>query len=608
MSPGNEPELRDLLEQFRSLRDSVYSSYVAAVERDAPYYELRFAERLLPREWAQENVRTITPPTAYNAVENAHDHVQTTPRIRVPVRPSERNRQREQETAERKRQALRFWWEQVEVEGGDPLSAGVKKQVKDGKVVIKKLVRFDLLPDAEEDPAYASLGEDGFLWEVSAPSPETVFEDPDRPHDPSYVYEAYKIRVGTALRLYPAGAHSWRGKQAQHLVQLVEYWSKPKGDDRGRHVVWIEDEPVVDDPNPYSWATSRSTEGRPDYAGYVPYHVRPSGWGEHHRDGDPEKLYVGMLRRQHSLLDAEAQQATAANAQLMVSTFPMVITYGLTEEQRVEVGPGKRIRLDDPDSQRVEILRWPELPESVFALLAQVGRWSNELTKFEALGGVPLRGVDTATEADSVVRNAAAKLHRPVAHLRSLVAAVNRQVLQDIERVIEQPVTLFGSTGGGGAEVTLGPEDIDGFYANSVQLGTSDQAALDRIEARLWMDAFVRLPGLSEQQVMENIGIEDPYQEQLRREEEEAFRSPEQRQLRTLLSLAALGPAAELIRNSMVRRLEVPEGQQGGPPGGDELSAEARVAATEGPLAPGQRVIQQAQEDARLSRPDLSNA
>ena len=86
-------------------------------------------------------VATI-PPTARNAVDNASDHILTTPHIYVPVKQTDNDQQAQQDLAERKRQFLAAFWHRVEVDYGDPLAVGRKKLVKDGRIVMKKEIRW----------------------------------------------------------------------------------------------------------------------------------------------------------------------------------------------------------------------------------------------------------------------------------------------------------------------------------------------------------------------------------------------------------------------------------------------------------------------------------
>jgi hypothetical protein len=521
----------------KHLETQVYGTYRAAVEVDAKYYELSFADDLVPADWKRKGIEPVVPPTGYNAVENAVDHVLVTPRIQVPVRPSTEDFAEEQEIAERKRLALRFWWDQVAVNHGNPVSSAVKSLMKDGKLVLKKTIDWTVVPD-DVDPE-TPIGLDEFPWKLEALAPESVYEDPDRPYDPMYVYEVYNVTVGSAKSLFPDGVGAWRTENDTDDVTVMEYYSKPQGTSRGQHVLWIDDEPVIDTINPYSW---HRIDGE-TWTGYLPYIIRASGWGERKKDYEPEKYYVGIIRRMHSLLNAQAGHLTDASVQMKYSTFPATIT-SLPDTVPIHIGPGEVTRKTRPEDT-IEFIRPPDLPQSLFRVIQQVTEEANGLSKFDALGGTGLRGVDTATESDNVVRNASAKLNSPVLALRSALTEINSQILKDVENVLEQPVLLFGAPDEGESLVMLDPESINGFYHTTVELSTTDKAALDRANARLWSDLYRSFPGLSEKLALTNAGIEDPQRVQEERMEEDTVRGPRMSQVRDLAALVAMGESAK---------------------------------------------------------------
>ena len=554
-----------LRDRARHLESDVYGTYRAAVEKDAGYYELTFAEDLVPVDWRRKGITAVIPPTAYNAVENATDHVLVTPRITVPVRPTQQDFAEEQAIAERKRLALRFWWEQVAVEG-NPVSAAAKSLMKDGKMVLKKTILWDQIPDDVEDDL--PIGLDDFPWRLENLAPESVYEDPDRPYDPGYVYENYDVTIGSAKESYPDGIGGWRSGEDHENVTVMEFYSKPLGESKGKHVVWVDDEPVVDTDNPYHW---RRLDG--SFTGYLPYVIRASGWGERKHKYEPEKYYVGILRRMHSLLDAQAGHLTDASVQMKYSTFPATLT-SLPETVPINIGPGEVTRKTRPEDT-VEFIRPPDLPQSLFKVIQQVTEEANGLSKFDALGGTGLQGVDTATESDNIVRNASAKLNSPVLALRSALTAINKQILQDVENVLEQPVLLFGAPAEGESLVVLDPTEINGFYHTTVELSTTDKAALDRANARLWGDLFRIFPGLSEKLAMTNAGIDDPQKTQEDRAEEDTFRSPRMAQVRELASLVAMGESAKLVLEAAQQSLqgEAKQAEQGSVSDGSDPTA-----------------------------------
>ena len=572
--------------RFLMLKREVYGNYFAAVDLDNDYYNLDYPnkQQIIPKEWIQQGIGATIPPTARNAVDNLADHILTTPHIFVPARPTNSEQQKEQDLAERKRQFLRSFWDQVKIQQGDPIAHGKKKLIKDGRVILKKAVRWDLIPDPPEDDAprkeklayrreLKKIGESEFLWSITNCPTETIIEDPSDCYDPKYVYEFYKIYVADARRMYGLDDHLADYKDTDK-VEYVEMWTKPYGDSPGEYVIWCKGARVHEGINPYHWETGRSTEENPVYSGYVPYVIRDSGWGEISAESKPEEKYVGILRYVHPMLETEARQLTAVDIQMRFSTFAPVITKNISEDNDapIEIGPGKRINLMDDQEIRFESL--PEIPMSAYNLINKVHDYTNELSKANILSGNVQRGVETATEADMNVRNAAAKLEGPNNSLRSAVTVMNRRILQCIENIIEAPVTVFGGIKGGPSSVSIKPSEISGYYETYVEFFTSDQAALDARNARLWADLYAVYQGvLSPQTAMEKGGIENPQEELMKASVARLFLSEPAEQVRVLMMLNGLQSSAEDVlvayRNNLLGEAlnsnEMPMGPEGVP-------------------------------------------
>ena len=559
MDYENYDSLDNDFNRFLLLKREVYGNYFAAVDLDNDYYNLDYPNKtqIIPREWIQQGIGATIPPTARNAVDNLADHILTTPHIFVPARPTNSEQQEEQDLAERKRQFLRSFWDQIKIQQGDPISHGKKKLIKDGRIVLKKSLRWDLIPDPPQEDAsrkeklayrrdLKKLGESEFLWSVMNCPTETIIEDPSDCYDPRYVYEFYKIYAGDARRMYEGMEDHLADYKDTDKVEYVEMWTKPHGDSPGEYVIWCKGERVHEGINPYHWETRQSTEENPVYSGYVPYVIRDSGWGEISAEAKPEEKYVGVLRYAHPMLETEARQLTAVDIQMRVSTFAPVITKNISEDNDapIEIGPGKRINLMDDQEIRFESL--PEVPMSAFNLINKVHDYTNELSKANILSGNVQRGVETATEADMNVRNAAAKLEGPNNALRSAVTMMNKRILQDIENIIEAPITVFGGIKGAPSSISITPNEISGYYETYVEFFTSDQAALDARNARLWADLYAVYQGvLSPQTAMEKGGIENPQEELMKASVARLFLSEPAEQVRILMMLNGLQSSAE---------------------------------------------------------------
>lgn len=603
---GPDPDLA----QFTRLRSNTYRQFFVELKKDDDYYRLRYGEDAIPTEWKQKGFAATTPPTAYNAVESAADHILTTPDIFVPPRPMEANFITEQELASEKMRFLEAWWHHVFVHG-DPVSAATKKVIKDGKFVFKKEIDWDNV-----DLSGAGLGQRKFVWKLKVVPSDSFMEDPDNPEDPMYAYESYQIRVDEAKRLFPDIAtdkkvDTWRGKKPDDRVMYVEYWRKPSGTDQGARKVWIDQDKVIDKPNPYRWRAGEK-KGKTVYDGYLPYTVRASGWGDVDSNAMPHDRFVGILRYMHSTLETEARQLSAADAQLRITTFPTVVLYGISEdkEKQIKIGPAAKVHLADKASQSIETLQWPSLDPSVWQIISRLHSYANELAKFEQFSGAPQRGVDTATEADQNFRNASSKLRGPVTALQTAMMAINEQILCDIEMILEAPVTVYGASESGSGVVVITPEQVGGFYTNYVELQTTDQAALNRADARLWGDLY-RILRLDRAYAGTKAGIKNMQERIQARAAEDVFDDPRSHELRVMMALAGQGEMGQQVQMAMMASV-----QNGGMLGAGGPGAGASGNATQpptpqapaAPQAPGGGAINlEAIAAAAAQRPDLQN-
>lgn len=552
-----------LLAEYLQLRTVVFRDYLATMAEDEKYYQQEFATDLIPPEWRARGFEPTVPPTAYNAVEAATNHILTTPDILIPERPVDTDALQEQALAAEKATGLMYFWHQV-FKQGDPFGHAKKDIIKWGKVVLKKVIDPDALA-----PDNTFVGRKRFPWKVYQLAPQTVFEVGD-PADPDCIYEAYLTKVATAKILYPEASGTWTNKKQQEDVRVVEYWEKPSGNNKGVRRIWIEGERVVNKVNPYYWVDYVDDKGKPVYTGYIPYFIADSGWGDGHLGAAPANRYVGMIRRIHSMLRTEARQLTAADAQLRISTFPIIKLKGIEEddEHPIQLGPGAKVALND--EQDIAAMEWPQLDPGLFNIIKNVHAYTNELAQFQTLSGIPQSGVDSATEADQNFRSATAKLEAPIRGLKSIITRMNETVLMDIEHIFEAPVTLYGAADGMPGAVVLKPEDIDGFYENFVELKTSDQRALDAANAVRWANLYQTF-GIDKRYAMKMAGIPNPQQRIAQRMQEDVWADPRSHEFRMAQYMQNQGEfgqqLAGIILDQMINGV-VPNDQGEQPPAG----------------------------------------
>lgn len=576
-------------QQFTALR-AMYSNYTMQVETDRRYYDRDFKNEVLPDATAQRGMMAVIPLTPRRTIDELSDHILSVPKVKVPVRATDSDLVTEQLIAEKKRKAIVAYWRQI-TQRFNPIGDGRKWLLIDGMIAVQHSIRWDLIP-SKDDPKYRSkmkkLGRNEFLWEDKVLNNAWVFIDPDDHRNPQHCYVSYSISKSAAMKRFPDGnapgaiGEEWRQLQRYDKVNYLEYWTAPTWNDDGSwdpgvHQQFIESDCVHDDINPYP---------------YVPIAVEDSGYGLVHEGVDIEKKFVGLNTQLHSLHVAQARQWTSLQAVTEMTAFNPTIARNLSKDDlaNILIEPGAIWPLTgnpatDDDAQMVELMKWPDPPASVLQMIGLIDKEVNDTTKASMLGGIPQRGVDTASEADQNVRNASAKLQGPVGALQRLCAKLTRWFLMDIELVLEAPVTLFGTGNDAPADITLTPKEINGYYDVTVEMSTTDEEALSLTKARFWGEMYRVLPFLSAFTAMEAGGIsDDPLGEMLKRAGEDVFLSPEFTQMRVATGAESFGEFAQYIA-------ELVKNQKGGgnttaPAGPDSAQGLVTQAGDNAPVSP----------------------
>ena len=561
----------DLMELFRQIQ-GVHQTAIGQFQEDEAFINAPWTDGwgtgIIPAQWEDDGLKITAPPTAHTSVQTAADHMLSVPRISVPVRPSATEIEKQHDIAEKKADFLRMCWQKFFEQDGDPFGRA-KKSIILGKMVLKFELRWELLPEIPDNPTpserrtYRKLVEKvcrtQFIWRLRLIPKETGFPVGDR-WDPKGYFEHYETTAIEARSRY-AGNESveeaLKDKDAQSKVRYTEYWSRPSGEDPGQYIQWIDDVRIHEAENPYSWEGPLSTDEKPQYEGYIPYVTVASGFGDDGAESKPEDVYVSILRPNRSVIRAETRLLTEMESYLRMYIWPHLVTKNMPDledgEQQIRLGPGGHTNLTE--DQSADVLKWGEMPVSLLQGLQRVNQYIDSSTHFGSLGGGVQRGVDTATEADMNVRNAATSLSGPVRGMRWAAMVINSWILMCIEHGVEAPVTVTGALENGPSEVTLTPREISGFYSTSVELETSDEAALNLRNARTWSDIVQRLP-LSFRTAMGKMGIPNPSKEMEERAVEDLERGPQYMQVLTMMALAGLGEAGQIARDAYIRQLQ----------------------------------------------------
>lgn len=545
------PTTEQIHDKFSTIM-GLYSTSNQEIGRARAYYNREFGDEIVPPQW-QGRLQPLIPQTARRAIDDPSDHLLTTPYIKIPVRPTLDDSLAEELRAEVVRQACNAWWGVV-ANTYNLLGDARKPLLNEGKVAIRKTIRWDLVPTypkksrnktlndkrvREYRAEIDRLGRSEFLWDIQLLDNITVFEDPSNHRDPNYVFCSYRIYLEDAKTRWPDAKGNWRDGNDLDMVTYTEYWSKPghvKGDkswEPGRFVQWIEDAVVHDADNPYP---------------YIPITIDDPGFGLNHHLAKPEEIYVGMTAHARQMFRAQAKSMTAWAAIEDLAAFPIGITRNLPDDKNITIAPGELVNLEGdagvPGSETLEWLQHPDVPAGVVALDERINVEANSTFKMDILSGVAQRGVDTATEADLNIRNAVSKLSGPVLCMERVCRKLTRQFLMDVELVLRAPVTLYGTSKASStpAEIVLKPTDINGYYEVFAQITTSDQETLQAAKARLWAELPNSLRGLSSQTAMERGEIvDDPVGELTRWASEQTFFSEPMTMMRDQAAAADMG-------------------------------------------------------------------
>ena len=163
--------------------------------------------------------------------------------------------------------------------------------------------------------------------------------------------------------------------------------------------------------------------------------------------------------------------------------------------------------------------------------------------------------------------------------------------MQDIENILEAPVTVYGGMKGAPSSIVIEPKEIEGYYETYTELDTTDQASLDARNARLWADLYAVYQGvLSPQTAMERGGIENPQEEMMKASVARLFMSEPAEQVRTMMMLNGLQSQAEDVlaayRNQIMN--------EGSPPPQQGVNQAMRPT-VEQMMNPTQPIVDQAQ-------------
>ena len=552
-------ETDDLYARLGDLKARFFDQYHTNIDKNRRSYNREYGNDVVPLA-NQRSLPPLIPQTSRRAIDESADHILYIPKIKAPIRPTTSRVVTEQQLAESKRAFLNAFWSQVSYRY-NPLGDGRKPLLREGRICIKHTLRWDVIPDRatmtprQYKAAIDKLGRYEFLWQDELLDNKSVYEDPTNHRDPAYVYIQYEILVQDAKEAFGKDLDdessdpnskrwAWMNLPLYNHIKYTELWTKPKFKadgtwEPGKFLQWVEDQIVspTDQENPYP---------------YIPIAIEDAGYGDNYRGTEVYLKYVGLAEHSYDMFVAEAQQMTSWNAASGIIAFPPIKAWNMDETRNINVGPGAITTLSgdkgQPGAEDFEFTQWPEVPQAVLALVDKTTQYANSALKMDTLGGLPLRGVDTATEADQQIRNASSKLEGPLAAMSRIAVKISRWVLMDIELVLETGVTIYGTKAIDPEVVSLSPKDIKGYYDVSAEFTTSDADSISQMKARFWLEMYRVSPFLSAMTAMERGEVaDDPMAEMQKRAAEDILLSPEMRQIRLMTAAQQFGKLSEML-------------------------------------------------------------
>ena len=571
-------ETDDLFARLGDLKAKFFDQYHTNIDKNRRSYNRLYADDVVPYA-NQSSLKPLLPQTSRRAIDESADHILYIPKVKAPIRPTTSKHITEREIAESKRAFLNAFWSQVSYRY-NPLGDGRKPLLREGRICIKHTLKWDVIPDRttmsarQYKAAMDKLGRYEFLWMDELLDNKSVYEDPTNHRDPAYVYLQYEILVQDAKTAFEKDLDAtapgdsvrwaWMNLPLYNSIKYTEMWTRPKFKadgtwEPGKFLQWVEDQLVSPETqeNPYP---------------YIPIAIDDAGYGDNYRGTEVYLKYVGLAEHSYDMFVAEAQQMTSWNAASGIIAFPPIKAWNMDETRNINVGPGAITTLSgdkgQPGAEDFEFTQWPEVPQAVLALVDKTTQYANSALKMDTLGGLPLRGVDTATEADQQIRNASSKLEGPLAAMSRIAVKISRWVLMDIELVLETGVTIYGTKAIDPEVVSLAPKDIKGYYDVSCEFTTSDADSISQMKARFWLEMYRVSPFLSAMTAMERGEVaDDPMAEMQKRAAEDILLSPEMRQIRLMSAAQQFGKLTEML-NALQAQAAGGDMSQVGIPGG----------------------------------------
>ena len=513
------PSIEEILSLWRE-GQQYYSAFHAQCKLEEDYYN---GARKIP---VPEGIDPIWPATGNAIINVATDHVDVN-NLTIDVPSSPRSRAR----AERLKRFYQGVWLSIK----DPiLRTCVRHSFLYGIAFLKNMYSSDQWPDApmidefgDDIPAYKEALKNfvdqrciAFPFEVMAPRATNLVWDDSKTRI-KWVIEYSERSVRDIARRYP----EWtKGRGSSHIAQWMEYWDE-------EWVAYIADNEFVYGPHKHGY-------------GHLPYTPLYPAHTYTFEDGLPQDRFKGILWPVHSLLDSEARLVSQLEAMVRTTAWRTLDFHGpqaVAERTRdqYELFGGMNVV---PPGVTVSVSPVVNIAQDLFQELNIVQTGIEQATFPNVIRGMRPRGVSTGF-AVSVLAGMGRLVFQGVADgLRHTIEQANSKFAQLVENKIKGRITVHGRSEVHSFDQAIEPDDIRGYYENTVQVKAEAPEERER-EALLAMRLFsAGIVSLYEAQ--KRAGIINPLEEQLQIRAEQLMNSPEfmQAQVQMLMERVGLLP------------------------------------------------------------------
>lgn len=487
LPPRDKDEALDLILEM----ESYYAEAIRQFEVDNQFYDGNLDEFYEPPDGYFLTIPTTARAIVDEAVDNTvpHDMI-------VHYAPRGRGK-KAAESADRVRRYLKAQWAYWRRSSGDidVLRDFTKNLYKHGKAVFKVTTDYTLWPsldDTELDDIRTKARQDGgdedeaveerikLIEELRASNnpfscrslpPECIMEDPTAGARKLWAIERYTADIAEVRNYYAEDFEELRQPWYRNF-EIHEVWTATYVDRKGRihdgkHWVFVNLDMIIEEPN---------------VDGEHPYVIRHSGFGRESYEGRPELKAVGFYTTPtKSMLLAEMRRFSHFEAIFSQLAFPVGFVDERIDPNDLNFTPGFINAVPEDVLATIDKM-WvqPELPDaeylqSLTAIAAQIERGTTQ----KAIRGANLSGVDSAAQHGMITAQARLRLDAARMAVEDAVAEVNARVLRKIDKRLKDSISVFAAEQET-AQYSVGPDQINGHYVNSVTFQPNEDAVKER--------------------------------------------------------------------------------------------------------------------------------